>query len=92
MCSAVNEAVGCPEDDANVALLLKLMYKNAIDNSKRKSPQGYRHGDTIKGFAASLFSLLGNSGYELIQANFGNALPNAATPRRLIYSKLRSGK
>lgn len=94
MCCAVNKAVGCPEEGANVAPLLKLMYKNAIENSKRKSPQGYRHDDTIKEFAASLFSLLGNSGYELIQANFGNALPNVSTPRRLIYSnrKVREGE
>ena len=62
------------------------MYKNADQNSKRKNSQGHRHDDTIKEFAASLLCLLGNAGYELIQANLGNALPHVSTPRRLIYS------
>ena len=87
VCSIVNTAVGNTDEDSNVAPLLKLLYENSIKNSKRKSGNGHRHDDNIKEFSASLLCLLGNAGYELIQANLGNALPHVSTPRRLIYSQ-----
>ena len=87
VCSIVNKAVWrCPEEDSNVAPLLKLLFKNTIQNSRRKNSQGHRHDETIKEFSASFLCLLSNAGYELIQANLGNALPQVSTPRSFIYS------
>ena len=87
VCSIVNETIGtCSDGESRVAPLLKLMFENAIQNSKKKSSKGHRHDDTIKEFSASLLCLIGNAGYELIQANLGNALPHVSSSRRLIYS------
>ena len=60
------------EEGANVKPLLRRLFQNAEKNNEDRSKYGYRHDQTI---AAALFCLIGRSGYELLQANFGGAIP-----------------
>ena len=61
-----------------------LAVSTILENSSKLSPQGYRHDDTVKQFAASLLCLTGSGGYGMLQANLGNALPHITTAQKVI--------
>ena len=63
---------------------MRRLYNNALENEKKKSPQGHRHDEVIKQFGTSLLCVNGKAGYELIQCNFGNGLPHFNTAQRVI--------
>ena len=63
--------------------------KNAEQKSNKKSSHGFRHDETTRKFASSLFCLTGKAAYEMLQANFGSALPSVATIHRIVASQNR---
>ena len=79
--------------EVDVTPLLRRLFENAVKNNESKSKKGYRHEKIVKDFAAALYCLISRSGYELLQSNFGGALPTIATIERMISKrKLREGK
>ena len=72
---------------ADVKPVLKKLFENAEKNSRKTCPQNYRHDETVKKFASSLFCLVGKAAYEMLQANLGCALPTVSTLHRQIASK-----
>ena len=78
--------LGAEESTSVKAILQKLM-KNAEQKSNKKSSHGFRHDETTRKFASSLFCLTGKVAYEKLQANFGSALPSVATIHRIIASQ-----
>lgn len=69
------------------------MFENAEKNSQKKSSRGYRHEETIKKFASSLYCLIGKAGYEMLLHNFGCALPTVDTITKNVArrKKIREG-
>ena len=74
-----------------MAPLLKKLYENACKNTSNS--RGNRHDETVLQFAASLYCLIGKSGYEMLQSNLGFALPSLSTVQKLISreKKLKEG-
>ena len=79
----INKTVGHNSYET-VAPLLRRLYNNAQSNSKNATKQGHRHDEVVKKFAASLLCLIGSGGCEMLQCNFGNALPHISTAHRVI--------
>ena len=79
---------------ADVKPVLKKLFENAEKNSGKKCPRNYRHDETVKKFASSLFCLVGKGAYEMLQANLGCALPTVPTLHRKIASrsKIKEGE
>ena len=88
----INVACGRAKE-ATVKPLLRRLLENAKKNNEDRAKRGYRHDMVIKDFAAALFCLIGRSGYELLQANLGGAIPTVCTVERMISKKkLSEGK
>ena len=72
---------------------MQRLFENAKTNSILNNKHGYRHDNVIKRFAASLFCLVGKSGYELLLANLGNALPSITTVQRIsTHKRIKEGE
>ena len=72
---------------ADVKPVLKKLFENVEKNSRKTCHQNYRHDDTVKKFASSLFSLVGKAVNDMLQANLGCALPTVSTLHRKTASK-----
>ena len=83
---SITSVLGAEESTSVKPILQKLM-KNAEQNSNKKSSHGFRHEETTRKFASSLFCLTGKAAFEMLQANFGSALPSVATMHRIIASQ-----
>ena len=84
--SDVNNSLG-REPQVSVKPILETLYRNAQSHNLLKSKNAYRHSDLVKKFSSSLMCIVGRSGYEFIQSNFGNALPSIATVNRSVSVK-----
>ncbi len=83
---SITNVLGTEKNTSIKPILQKLM-ENAERNSNKKSSHGFRHDETTRKFAASLFCLTGKAAYEMLQANFGSALPSVATIHRIVASQ-----
>ena len=76
-------------NDDFVASIMKKLYENAKNNASKKSKYGIRHDSIIKNFAASLYCLIGKSGYEMLVTNLGCGLPSVATVQKMLRKKIQ---
>ena len=80
-----------PNQPVQVEPMLQILFDNAVKNGL--SDKGNRHINAVKKFAAALYCLVGRSGYELLHANLGAALPSLSTVQRLVSSmKIEEGR
>ena len=89
----VNKICG-NEKTQSVAPIMELLFENAKKNNACLSKHANRHDTTVKKFASSLFCLIGKSGYELLLANLGSALPSMASIQRMVANrkKIKEGE
>ena len=73
--------------DSCIAPILKKLYENVKKNALKKSNYGNRHDATTKNFAASLYCLIGESGYEMLVTNLGCGLPSVSSVQQMIAKK-----
>ena len=85
----VNNVCGVDDPTISVAPIMQRLYENALANAANKSKKANRHDVVIKKFAASLFCIIGKSGYELLSKNLGSAFPCLRTVQREIATKKR---
>ena len=71
-------------EPVQVQPMLQKLFDNAVKNGM--SDKGNRHNNVVKKFAAALYCLVGRSGYELLRAKLGAALPSLSTVQRLVSS------